>query len=47
VMFRRAAGAADISGTATYQLSSLVTLNIYAENNERYKTNSSGTVAVQ
>ena len=44
---KRAAGAAAISGPATYQLSSSITLSIYDDSTERYKTNSSGTVTVQ
>lgn len=41
------AGAAAVSGTVTYQLASTITLNIYDDNTEKYKTSSSGTVAVQ
>jgi len=40
-------GIADLSGTATYQMASLITLSIYDSNTERYKTSSSGSVAVK
>jgi hypothetical protein len=41
------AAAAAVSGTVTYQLTSTITLNIYDDNTEKYKTSSSGSVAVQ
>lgn len=44
---KRAAGAPELSGSVSYQLSSLLTLNIYDDNTEKYKTTSSGSVVVQ
>lgn len=39
--------AAAVSGTVTYQLASIITLNIYDDNREKYKTSSSGSISVQ
>lgn len=47
VVLKRAAGVSELSGTATYQLSSVITLSIYDDNTEKYKTSASGTVAVK
>ena len=47
VTLKHPAGAAALFGTVTYQMASSLTLNIYDDNTERYKTSSSGTVAVQ
>ena len=47
VTLKGTAGIAAVSGTVTYQLASTITLNIYDDNTERYKTSSSGTVAVE
>lgn len=41
------AGLGDISGQVSYQLVSSLTLSIYDDNTERFKTSSSGTVTVQ
>jgi hypothetical protein len=45
-VLKRAAGAPEISGTATYQMASLIILSIYDDNTEKYKTSSSGSVVV-
>ena len=40
-------GSSDISGSVSYLITSTLTLSIYDENTERYKTSSSGTISVQ
>ena len=47
VTFKATNGAADLSGSVSYLITSTLTLSIYDDNTERYKTSSSGTVAVQ
>ena len=40
-------GTTDLSGSVSYQLASLLTVSIYDNDIERYKTNSSGAVTVR
>ena len=47
VSFTPVSGTADVSGPVSYQLASQLTLRIYDDDTERYKTSSSGTVTVQ
>ena len=47
VTLKRASGAAEVAGSVSYQLASLLTLSVYDDNVQRYKTSSSGTVVVQ
>ncbi len=44
---KRTAGAGEISGTVSYQLTSTLLMSIYDDKTERYKTSSAGTVVVQ
>jgi hypothetical protein len=44
---KRVTGAAEISGKASYQLASQLTLSVYDESTQSYKTNSAGDVLVQ
>ena len=47
VSLRIANGSSELSGAVSYQLASTLTLSIYDDNTERYKTASSGTVKVE
>ena len=47
VPLKRANGSADISGQLSYQLTSHMTVRVYDNATQRYKTSSSGTVSVQ
>lgn len=47
VSFRIAGGAADPAGSVSYQLASTLTLSIYDDDTERYRTTASGTVTVE
>lgn len=47
VVFTPAGGLAAISGSVSYQLSSLLILSIYDDDTEKFKTSSAGTVTVQ
>ena len=47
VTLARANGAVGVSGQVSYQLTSLMTLRVYDNTTQSYKTSASGTVSVQ